>query len=82
MASPHVAGVVALIESIGVTNPGAVQARIDNTADPMACPSAAQQAAYGFFPSVNNGAPKQCAGGPGYNSWFGHGQVDALAAVS
>ena len=82
MASPHVAGVVALIESIGVTNAGAVQARIDNTADPMACPTAAQQAAYGFFPSVNNGAPQQCAGGPGSNSWFGHGQVDALAAVS
>ena len=82
MASPHVAGVVALIESIGVTNRGAVVARVDNTADAMACPTAAQQAAYAFFPSVNNGAPQQCAGGPGYNSWFGHGQVDALAAVS
>ena len=82
MASPHVAGVVALIDSIGITNPGAVQARIDNTADPIACPTAAQQAAYAFFPSRNNGAPQLCAGGPGYNSWFGHGQVDALAAVS
>jgi len=82
MASPHVTGVVALIESLGITNPGAVQARLDNTADAMPCPTAADLANYAFFPSVNNGAPQQCAGGPGYNSWYGHGQVNALAAVS
>ena len=82
MASPHVTGVVALIESLGITNPGKVLARVDNTADSMACPSAAVVAEYSFFPSVNNGAPQACSGGPGYNSWFGHGQVDALAAVS
>jgi subtilisin family serine protease len=82
MASPHVAGVAALIESLGVTRPGAVQARIDNTADNMPCPTAQQVALYAPFPSVNNGAPQQCTGGTGYNSWYGHGQVDALAAVS
>jgi subtilisin family serine protease len=82
MASPHVTGVVALIESMGITNPGAVQARVDNTADAMLCPTAAELANYSFFPSVNNGAPQQCEGGPGYNSWYGHGQVNALAAVS
>jgi len=82
MASPHVTGVVALIESLGITNPGAVQARVDNTADAMRCPTAEELAKYSFFPSVNNGASQQCQGGPGYNSWFGHGQVNALAAVS
>jgi subtilisin family serine protease len=82
MASPHVTGVVALIESLGITNPGQVQARIDNTADAMACPTAVQLALYAPFPSVSNGAPQQCQGGAGYNSWFGHGQVNALSAVS
>src|SRR6266853_1153669 len=33
MASPHVAGVAALIVSMGITSPGAVPARLDNTAD-------------------------------------------------
>ena len=82
MASPHVTGVVALIESLGITNPGQVQARVDGTAFGLQCPSAAVLAGYAFFPSVNNGAPQACVGGPGYNSWYGHGQVDALAAVS
>jgi len=82
MASPHVAGVAALIASIGITNPGAVQARIENSADAMACPTTAELALYAPFPSASNGAPQQCQGGTGYNSWFGHGQVDALAAVS
>jgi subtilisin family serine protease len=82
MASPHVAGVAALIESMGITNPGAVAARINNTADSQACPTAAELARYAFFPSRNNGAPQQCSGGTGDNSWYGHGQVNALTAVS
>ncbi|TMF68869.1 MAG: hypothetical protein E6I13_09790 [Chloroflexi bacterium] len=83
MASPHVAGVAALIASRGITEPGRVQARINNTADPKACPSAAEVVAlYAFFPSLSNGAPQQCQGGAGYNSWYGHGQVNALSAVS
>jgi len=79
MASPHVAGVAALIVSMGITSPGAVTARIDNTADPMPCP--ADVSIYAFFPSANNGAPQACQGGTGYNGWFGHGQVNALTAV-
>src|SRR5207253_3311343 len=83
MASPHVAGVAALIASRGITEPGRVQARINNTADPKACPSAAEVVAlYAFFPSLSNGAPQQCQGGAGYNSWNGHGQVNALSAVN
>jgi len=80
MASPHVAGVAALIESLGITSPGAVQARITNTADSMACPP--DLSIYAFFPAVDNGAPQVCTGGAGYNSFYGHGQVNALAAVS
>jgi subtilase family serine protease len=82
MASPHVAGVAALIESLGVTRPGAVQALIDRTADSMPCPTPEELALYAPFPAVDNGAPQQCQGGSGYNSWYGHGQVNALAAVS
>jgi len=79
MASPHVAGVAALVVSMGITSVGAVTARIDNTADAMACPS--DTSAYAFFPGVDDGQPQTCEGGSGYNSWYGHGQVNALAAV-
>ncbi len=82
MASPHVTGVVALIESMGVTSPGSVAARVNNTADPIGCPTAAQLALYAFFPGVDDGVPQACQGGTGYNSWFGHGQINALSAVS
>ena len=80
MASPHVAGVAALIESQGTTNPGAVAARITNTAKPIPCP--ADVTPWVPFPSTSNGAGPSCVGGPGYNSWYGHGEVDALAAIS
>jgi len=31
---------------------------------------------------VNSGAVQECQGGPGHNSWYGSGQVDALNAVT
>src|SRR6266508_3468197 len=80
MASPHAAGVAALVKSRGISSPGAVTAKITNTADPLACPS--DLSIYGFFPSVSNGAPQVCTGGTGYNSFNGHGQVNALSAVT
>ena len=80
MASPHVAGVAALIASQGVTSPGAVAAKINNTADPIACPP--DLSIYSLFPAVDNGAPQVCQGGTGYNSFNGHGQVNALSAVT
>ncbi len=80
MASPHVAGVAALIMSQGTSNPGAVAAKISNTADAIACPP--DLSIYAFFPAVDNGAPQVCQGGMGYNSFNGHGQVNALRAVS
>jgi lantibiotic leader peptide-processing serine protease len=79
MASPHVAGIAALIASQGNTQPGGVSAKIVNTADPSACP--ADLSIYAPFPSENDGAPQVCQGGPGYNSFNGYGQVNALKAV-
>ena len=79
MASPHAAGVAALIASTGVSSPGAIAARLQNTADPIGCPP--DLSIYAFFPAVDNGAPQVCTGGAGYNSFNGHGQVNALTAV-
>jgi subtilisin family serine protease len=81
MASPHVAGVAALIESMGVREPGDVTEIIRETASPLPCPTAAQLAPYADFPSVNNDAPQQCEGTRSFNGWYGDGEVNALAAV-
>jgi len=90
MASPHVAGVAALIISMfgnlnnasnGKMSPGAVQAYLSQTADPQPCPSALPPG-YAAFVSVSNGAPQVCTGGTGHNSWYGAGQVDAFNAVT
>ncbi len=80
MASPHVAGLAALIMSQGTTSPGAVAAQINNTADPIACPL--DLSIYAFFPAVDNGAAQECQGGGSFNSFNGHGQVNALSAVT
>ncbi|HEX9118339.1 MAG TPA: S8 family serine peptidase [Anaerolineae bacterium] len=80
MASPHAAGVAALIVSTGITSPGAVAAKLANTADPLACPP--DLSIYAFFPAVDNGAPQVCQGGTGYNSFNGHGQINAFSAVT
>jgi subtilisin family serine protease len=80
MASPHAAGVAALIFSTGVSSPGAVAAMLASTADPMDCPP--DLSIYAFFPAVDNGAPQVCQGNIGYNSFNGHGQINALTAVS
>jgi len=80
MASPHAAGVAALIMSTGVTSPGSVAAKLQNTADNIACPP--DLSIYAFFPAVDNGAPQVCQGDLDYNSFNGHGQVNALTAVS
>jgi subtilisin family serine protease len=83
MASPHVAGLAGLIRS---QHPGmrasSVQALIQSTADPIACPASyTTPVNYTAFPAVDNGAPQVCTGGAGYNSFNGHGQVNAVSAV-
>jgi lantibiotic leader peptide-processing serine protease len=81
MASPHVAGVAALIESrFGKMAPGALAAKVSQSADPIACPP--DLSIYAFFPAVDNGAPQVCQGDLDYNSFNGKGQVNALKAVA
>jgi subtilisin family serine protease len=77
MASPHAAGVAALIRSQHPNMPqGAVQAALTNTADPMACPPNP------FDPGGAGAWLATCVGGAGYNGFYGHGQVNALTAVT
>jgi subtilisin family serine protease len=76
MSSPHATGVAALIISqYGKMPPGQVQAMLTQTADPQPCP-----------PEFNPGPPfifqAECQGGRGYNSFYGHGQVNAYNAVT
>ena len=79
MASPHVAGVAALIASKGIRNPGAVASRLAGTADKIACP--ADMSVYAGFTSTSNGAAQTCQGDLNYNSFNGNGQVNALRAL-
>jgi subtilisin family serine protease len=77
MASPHAAGVAALILSqFGRLPQGAVQAMLTQTADPLACPPNP----YNPGPPFN--WPATCVGGQGYNGFYGHGQVNAFSAVT
>jgi subtilisin family serine protease len=80
MAAPHAAGVAALIASRGITVPGAIAAKLQNTADPIDCPP--DISIYAPFPAADNGAPQVCQGALGYNSFNGHGQINALRAVT
>ncbi|TCO22329.1 subtilase family protein [Kribbella steppae] len=72
MASPHVAGVAALIRQLHPNwSPGAVAAQIRRTATPMACPA--------NWPADD---VRRCTGGPSSTTFFGAGMVNALAATS
>jgi subtilisin family serine protease len=95
MASPHAAGVAALIVSRygdlknakhGKMSPVAVAAYLRQTADPQPCPVFLPDSFNGIpylaVTGANSGAVQSCQGGEGYNSWYGNGQVDALAAVT
>jgi len=79
MASPHAAGVAALLESATGLTGGDLAAALQQATNPIPCPS--DTSAYAFFPAVDGGAPQTCQGGVGHNSWYGSGEVDALKAV-
>jgi subtilisin family serine protease len=78
MAAPHAAGVVALIRANHPDMPaGAVVAALRQTATKMPCPTEIDPGV-AFFE-----APLQvCSGGPGSNSFFGSGLVNAAAAAT
>jgi subtilisin family serine protease len=93
MASPHAAGVAALIVSRYGTlagpgdatmSPGRVAAYLQGTADPQACPETLPlvPVPYLSFTGTQSGAVQTCTGGPGHTSWYGAGQVDALNAIT
>lgn len=90
MASPHVAGVAALVISRyggsgstqnGHLSPGQVAAYVQQSADAQVCPASLPDG-YADFVSTSNHAPQTCTGGAGATSWYGSGEVDALNAVS
>ncbi len=76
MASPHAAGVVALIRAAHPgMSVGAVIAMLRSTASGQPCPTALDPGVE-FF-----GAPEQfCSGGSGNNNFYGKGLVNAWAA--
>jgi lantibiotic leader peptide-processing serine protease len=85
MASPHVAGIAALIESrFGPLSQSTIAAMITTTADPQACPTTLPltPVPYLSFTGTNSGAVQSCTGGPAFNDWYGNGQADAYNAVT
>lgn len=77
MASPHVAGVAALVASTLAKSPaGKVQSIITSTADQQACPPNP------FNPGGSGAWLATCQGDLDYNSFYGNGLLNALRAVS
>ncbi len=71
MASPHAAGVAALIRQVHPGLPqGAVAALLGSSATPLGCPA--------NWPATD---PRQCTGDLGHTSFFGAGIVNAEQAV-
>jgi lantibiotic leader peptide-processing serine protease len=74
-AAPHVTGVAALIESkYGRLSPDALLVKLSLAANPIACPPSP------YDPGAT-GQPATCKGPAFYNSFYGAGEVDALASV-
>jgi lantibiotic leader peptide-processing serine protease len=100
MASPHVAGLAALVISRfgdlktpqnGKMRPTQVEQILTQTADPQVCPATLPNATsgsqagrpYASWVGSQSGATQNCqGGGQGHTSWYGAGEVDALAAVT
>jgi subtilisin family serine protease len=91
MASPHAAGVAALIvsqyghrRSTGISlHPLFTEAYLEASATDTPCMSNQPDGTFSYA-HVNRPASftSFCAGTPEYNGWYGHGIVDALEAVT
>jgi subtilisin family serine protease len=74
----------------GKMRPTQVEQIISQTADPQACPGTLPNAnagslagtPYAAFTGSESDAVQECQGNGGHTSWYGQGQVDALAAVT
>ncbi len=75
----------------GKMRPTQVEQIITQTADPQACPETLPVANAGSrigqsyetqFLGSESGGQQECQGNGGHTSWYGQGQVDALAAVT
>jgi subtilisin family serine protease len=75
MAAPHAAGVLALLASVHPDyTPRQLRQSLDNEAVPIACPA--------DYDLTGDGTQDAyCAGYQDYNGFYGHGMVNALAAV-
>jgi subtilisin family serine protease len=98
MASPHVAGVAALVISQfgdlknpqnGKMRPNQVEQFVEQTADPQSCPNSLPESNvraglfYANLHGSQSGSVQQCSGqGTGHTSWYGNGEVDAFNAVT
>jgi lantibiotic leader peptide-processing serine protease len=81
MASPHAAGVAALLISrFGPMSASKVKALLSQTADSQPCP-ATLPTGYAAILGVDDEQVQICQGGKGSNSWYGRG-VNALTAVT
>ena len=77
MASPHVAGVAALVRSLHPTmSPAAVTAQLERTADATACPAGRT------YTPPGSAVTMTCFGSTANNGFYGHGEVNAYRAVT
>jgi subtilisin family serine protease len=90
MASPHAAGVIALILSRHDSDdlsPAQALSRLTSTSDPLACPPDPYYPAFlspnmPRVPATVERRPAHCEGTAAYNSFYGYGLINALRAVS
>ncbi len=76
MASPHAAGVAALVNEMHPGwSPGAVKAAVQRSAQHVDCPP-------DWSPLSASDERARCYGNGGRTSFFGHGLVDAAAAAA